>query len=243
MTLANVKEPNFTSVTNEPLKVKRTSLTSKEALILADIYQEETNIVTWQRDLPASLKNSINNFLISNPTFKSNLTVTPQNVRSCLTKELCYKSPHPQGLSSKESSAEQPELVENIAELVEMFCCLFEISHAGLRLTTLDRAMCPKFHVDRVPCRLVTTYQGIGTEWLHHQAVDHAKLGLGSKGLPDSESGLYQYQNDIQQLNCGDVALLKGETWHKNDGAGLVHRSPALPANENRLLLTLDFAV
>jgi len=102
--------------------------------------------------------------------------------------------------------------------------------------------MCPKFHVDKVPCRLVTTYQGAATEWLPHQAVNREKLGAGSNGKADSESGLYKNQNDIQQLNCGEVALLKGESWQGNENAGLVHRSPSLAVDEHRLLLTLDFS-
>ncbi len=101
--------------------------------------------------------------------------------------------------------------------------------------------MCPKFHVDRVPCRLVTTYQGIATEWLPHEVVDRTKLGRGSLGQPDDRTGLYQNKHEIQQLGCGDVALLKGVLWEGNEHAGLVHRSPALPRGDKRLLLTLDF--
>jgi len=200
---------------------------SNKSIVFADIYQKEVNIATWKRDLPMSLKNSVKSFLASDPDFQSSLTVTPQNVSSCLSEVF--------------ASNEQSELVEDIAELVDVFCYLLETSEAGLRLASLDRAMCPKFHVDRVPCRLVTTYQGVATEWLHHHAVDRAKLGMGSGGLSDSESGLYQQLDDIQQLNCGDVAILKGETWFNNENAGLVHRSPALSAGEKRLLLTLDF--
>jgi len=105
----------------------------------------------------------------------------------------------------------------------------------------LDKAMCPKFHVDRVPCRLLTTFQGIATEWLPHNKVNRDKLGPGSQGKADSESGLYTSPEDIQQLQAGHVALLKGELWEGNENAGLVHRSPAVPNGERRLLLTLDF--
>jgi len=110
-----------------------------------------------------------------------------------------------------------------------------------LRLTVLDRAMCPRFHVDRVPCRLVTTYQGIATEWLPHNVADRSKLGAGNMGKSDDLSGLFECPSDIKQLNCGDVALLKGELWHNNEGAGLIHRSPQLVNNACRLLLTIDF--
>jgi len=105
----------------------------------------------------------------------------------------------------------------------------------------LNKAMCPRFHVDQVPCRLVTTYHGVATQWLPNDLVDRSKLGRGSNGKPDSESGLYSHESDIEQLSSGDVALLKGERWSGNENAGLVHCSPVTSFNETRLLLTLDF--
>ena len=53
---------------------------------------------------------------------------------------------------------------------------------------------------------------------------------------------LISKSDDIQQLEKGDVALLKGESWIGNEEAGLVHRSPELERGTSRLLLTLDFA-
>ena len=86
----------------------------------------------------------------------------------------------------------------------------------------------------------MTTYLGPGSEWLHHDAVDRSKLGLGSRGKSDLESGLIRTPQDIQQLNRGDVALLKGELWEGNEDAGLVHRSPGVAKGDLRLLVTLD---
>jgi hypothetical protein len=156
------------------------------------------------------------------------MTLTPQRALSSVRDAL--------------GDSSQGELSENIAELVDMFCCLFELKRAGLRLATLDRAMCPRFHVDKIPCRLVTTFQGIATEWLPHQVVNREKLGAGNNGKPDSTSGVYKSPHDIQRISSGDVALLKGELWQGNEGAGLVHRSPEVPAGQPRLLLTLDFS-
>ncbi|MGB0450012.1 MAG: DUF1826 domain-containing protein [Porticoccaceae bacterium] len=212
---------------SDKVKIRRVSEGSEPG-ILTDIYLQENNIVIWKRELSDTLKNSVDTFIKANPTFKASMTVTPQTVLSSIGESL--------------GDATQPELSENIAELVEMFCYLFELKRVGLRLTVLNRAMCPKFHVDRVPARLVTTFQGIATEWLPHQSVNREKLGLGSNGKLDSESGLYKNSHEIQQLSCGDVALLKGELWEGNENAGLVHRSPALSADKSRLLLTLDFS-
>jgi hypothetical protein len=131
-------------------------------------------------------------------------------------------------------------LGEDIALIVDMFCCLFDLQEVGLRLTTLDSPMCPKFHVDHLPCRLVTTYHGAATQWLGNEGIDRSKLGAGSVGLSDEESGLYKCSDSINQLLQGDVALLKGSGWEGNEQQGLVHRSPEVAPNERRLLMTLD---
>lgn len=202
---------------------------SDQAEIFADIYQEQSNIAIWRRDLPLKLQHYIAEFLHSNRPLQASMTVAPQNVYASINELLG-------------DTDENNPLSADIAELVDMFCYLFELKQVGLRLTTLDRAMCPRFHVDSVPCRLVTTYQGPSSQWLPHQAVDRTKLGKGNKGLPDEHSGIYQNLTDICQLNTGDVALLKGERWEGNENAGLVHRSPAINEGERRLLLTLDFS-
>jgi len=209
------------------LKVRR-SVQGNEPDILTHIYLEESNIVIWQRELSEKLRNSVDVFLESHTTFQASMTVTPKSALSSVRKFIGDTTKH--------------ELSENIAELVDMFCCLFELKRTGLRLTVLDRAMCPKFHVDKVPCRLVTTYRGVASEWLPHQTVNREKLGSGSNGKPDNASGLYKNQHNIQQLGCGDVAVLKGELWEGNENAGLVHRSPTVPTDKRRLLLTLDFS-
>ena len=231
------------SIAANELKVRH-AIYGKEPEVFTDIYSEETNIVVWQRELSQTLQYSVNDFLRSNPTFQLSMTVTPNGVLSSIRESLggSHCTTRHTDNQTDYHTENQAELSESIAELVDMFCCLFDLKRAGLRLTALDRAMCPKFHVDRVPCRLVTTFQGVATEWLPHQSVDRDKLGRGSNGLPDHQSGLFKIQQDIQQLNCGDVGLLKGEIWPGNENAGLVHRSPAVPTDNNRLLLTLDFS-
>lgn len=194
----------------------------KQPMVLSDIYQEDINIAIWRRQKQFSVKE----FLALNPTFQKEMILTPQDALSRINEFF---------------DNNMTEVSEDIALLVDMFCYLFELKQAGMRLKVLDKAMCPKFHVDKVPCRLVTTYQGMATQWLPHELVDQTKLGWGCNGLPDSESGLYQSESDIQELYCGDVALIKGTLWKGNENAGLVHRSPELIANEKRLILTLDF--
>ena len=211
---------------NTPVRCRRIASDSDPA-ILSAIYEEEVNIATWHRTLPKAFQGSIAELLDQAPTLELILTTTPEsahaNVRAALPKKF------------------GGSLAEDIAELVGMFCFLFDLKRAGLRLVILHEAMCPRFHVDMIPCRLVTTYTGRGTEWLRHESVDRGKLGAKGQGLSDDQTGVYEHRDDILELNCGDVALLKGETWDGNENGGLVHRSPCLTGGDRRLLLTLDF--
>lgn len=199
-----------------------------DLMVFTSIYQDDCNIAVWKRDLSSQLQQDVEQYLSTHTGLQASMVLSPKNAASAIHKTLG-------------GSKLTAELSENIAELVDVFCCLFELERVGLRLTALDGAMCPRFHVDRVPARLVTTFQGIATEWLPHAVVDRSKLGLGNEGKSDEESGIFSTKNDIRQLSSGDVALLKGEGWEGNEGAGLVHRSPSLGSGGKRLLLTLDF--
>lgn len=210
------------------IKKNRRALSSKNHDVLTDIYQEDVNIVVWQRELSDDLIQCSQNLVEQIPHLKAVMSVTPSNAYDNLVEHM-------------DQFEDSHELCQQISLLVDMFCTLFDLKEAGLRLTSLDRAMCPKFHTDKVPCRLVTTFTGATTQWLSNSVIDRSKLGEGSKDLPDEQSGLLKSTNDIRQLSVGDVALLKGEAWFENEDGGLVHRSPSITNAAQRLLLTLDF--
>ena len=216
----------------EPLY--RRAVIENDTNVLPQIYNQDTNIVIWQRDLEQTLTSAVNTLISANALKPIELAVSPDNTFDQLIKAL-----KPENNNRDEISV----LCEDITLLVEMFCCLFDLKRAGLRLKILDKPMCPRFHVDKIPCRLMTTYQGVATQWLNHSDVNRSKLGTGNLGKPDDESGLFKSLNNINQLQQGDVALLKGEYWDENEGAGLVHRSPPVAGTNSapRLLLTLDF--
>lgn len=129
----------------------------------------------------------------------------------------------------------------DVEHLVDLFRDLFEPEGLGLRLKTLDKAMCPRFHVDKVPVRLVCTYGGPGTEWLPNDAADRTKLGHSACGLPDAESGLILDPSAVRSMPIHAIGLLKGTLWEGNAERGAIHRSPKpTPEQPRRLLLTLD---
>ncbi len=196
--------------------------------VLTEIYNDHCNLAIWQRSEKPECSQGLLDYLRSHYAIKISRSVTPENALSVMSEAL------PDFPGAK-------ELACDISELVDMFCCLFDLKEAGLRLTSLDKAMCPRFHVDRVPCRLVTCYMGAGSQWLEHNSVDYSKLGIKLGGKTDLDMGLYESADQIQQLNTGDVALLKGTGWIGNEQSGLIHRSPQGCGDQNRLLLTLDF--
>lgn len=212
------------SLTAQPL---RYAAHGDSPAILADVYREEVNIAIWRRFLTPALQESVEQYLASNRHNQCAMTVTPQTVRARVGDQL--------------ANAKLDALADDIAYLVEMFCCLFGLQRAGVRLISLERAMCPKFHVDKLPCRLVTTFHGPATQWLPQNNIQRTSTN-NANASPDSGPLQLTYdEHNIAQLSCGEVALLKGERWEGNENGGIVHRSPALSGSERRLLLTLDF--
>lgn len=196
---------------------------------LARIYEDDVNLCLIQRPYPSAIEQFVNSALRTCNKLEINHAVAPENFDF---NQLWPKASR---------SAGYQHWLEDVALLTSAFCDLFEMKEAGLRLYTLDKAMCPRFHVDRVPARMICSYGGIGTEWLPEYALDRSKLGIGGCGLPDDQSGLIIDSTAIRQMPAYAVGLMKGENWEGNEGKGLAHRSPAPTAVQpRRLLMTLD---
>ncbi|MEM6938011.1 MAG: DUF1826 domain-containing protein [Pseudomonadota bacterium] len=208
-------------------KLTRRAASGSTPAVLAEILQDDINIAIWERDLNSALAEQVQRLLAANPRYESSFSAAPVNARSRIDDAL--------------GNGDYPALADDIAALVTQFGELLSLKSINVHMATSVRATCPRFHVDMLRCRLLTTYQGDGTEWLPHGMVNRSKLGSGSGGKPDLESGLFESPSEIQRLSRGDVALLKGERWQGNANGGLVHRSPDVPDGV-RLLLTLDIA-
>ncbi|WP_339452563.1 DUF1826 domain-containing protein [Pseudomonas sp. JAI120] len=192
-------------------------------LALSDILEDGVNLALWQRQLPLHIAE-----------FGTLLVALNEPLAESLVIELNREDAEPnlRGLASSYRDLEGYEgFIADVSWLVSAFACLLGAKRIGVRLRLLDKAMCPRFHVDHVPVRLITTYAGIGSQWLREGVMDRRKLSQ-----PDAEPS-----QRIEQIQCGEVALLKGTKWHGNEDHGLIHRSPALKADERRLILTLDW--
>ncbi len=113
---------------------------------------------------------------------------------------------------------------------VDLLKELLGCESCGVRIKVLEGPMCPRFHVDKVPCRMLMTYAGPGTEWIAHQDVDVDGFATGDPE-PTRPGGR------VRQLPSGVWSLLKGGNWDGSFG-GVVHRSPSDIGR--RLLVSLD---
>ena len=178
--------------------------------VLTDVLQDGVNMAVWQRHLPAHIED-----------FARTLLSLGQPLAESFTLELDAAgevAPLHRLAAGYADLQGHAGFVADVTWLIGAYACLLDARRVGVRLRVLDGAMCPRFHVDHVPVRLITTYAGPASEWL---------------ATPQSR--------EVRQLASGDVALLKGEKWLGNEGAGLVHRSPQLPEGQRRLILTLDW--
>ncbi|MBJ7372233.1 MAG: DUF1826 domain-containing protein [Pseudomonas sp.] len=192
---------------------------------LTRILEDQTNLAVWQRQLPVHIADFAQLVLSLNEPLAESL---------CLELPDEDAEPDLAGLAAGLRDLQGFEgFMSDLKWLISAFACLLGARRIGVRLRVLDKAMCPRFHVDHVPVRLITTYAGIGSQWLEEGAMDRLQLGQANAEPQDPAS--------IRQLNSGDVALLKGEKWHGNEGFGLIHRSPQPAPGERRLLLTLDW--
>jgi Protein of unknown function (DUF1826) len=199
---------------------------------LASIYEPDVNLCIAERSVDPAVDRFVNELLADARPFEVARTIRFEQFdgRDLLPADL------------RQSAANSDAWRRDVITLTALFFDLFEAELVGLRLRLLDRPMCPRFHTDFVPVRMVCAYGGPGTEWLPEHAVDRRRLGSGAQGLPDERSGLIRSGGAVSTVPTQAIALMKGERWEGNEGRGAVHRSPRIAAGENsrRLLLTLD---
>ncbi len=186
--------------------------------VFPEIFNKDINFCVWKRNIEPLVKNYAEQIAKNKQNFTFLRVGDLDQLRHGLQGELPY-------FDGKE------EFIQDTLFTSDMFLELFDLKELGMRLTVLTNAMCPKFHVDRVPCRLITTYHGKATEWSPRTNV-----------AKDVDNRLVIIDENLtEQIETADVALLKGEGWYNNEGKGITHRSPVADESNPRLVLTLDF--
>ncbi|WP_455925235.1 DUF1826 domain-containing protein [Pseudomonas putida] len=197
-------------------------LNSPELSVLTRVLDDDVNLAIWERQLPLHIATFAESVIANGMTLSESHVLTVNDDQPPLLNDLAA------GLRDIEGHT---GFIADVAWLTHAFTCLTGARRVGLRIRTLTRAMCPRYHVDWVSLRLITTYAGVGSQWLEEGAMAREQLGD-----PSAEP-----RSAPRQLQAGSVALFKGERWDGNEGRGIIHRSPPVAANSARLFMTLDW--
>jgi len=177
---------------------------------LTEIFEPDVQVCSWRRSIDPRIANYFNSV--------SHLG-TLQLLETLRLKERAKLDGLPMGEGRE-------QLVDDLAMLTEILCDLLDCEAVGFRGTRVENAMCPKWHIDRVPMRMLCTYEGPGTEWLEDQQVASGELSK-----PSIVDGA------CQRAVVGEVVLLKGALWENNEGNGAIHRSPEVAEGTGRRTL------
>lgn len=203
------------------------ALIADQAETLAAIRWPEVNLALWTRALPRSLV---------------------RFARACLATDLHVSfeaASDDVGLVLVEAIGSLPGAdgrgarlwVEDVAQLAHRFAEATGAGELHVHAQVLAHDGCRLFHIDKIRCRLITTYAGPGTEWLADDDVIRSALGKGDNDR------VRRREARINRLQTGWVGLFKGERLPAMRGRGIVHRSaPILHKMRRRLVLKIGHA-
>ncbi|MCC5793282.1 MAG: DUF1826 domain-containing protein [Chromatiales bacterium] len=194
---------------------------SHQLVDFSRIYEDDVELITVRRASDGSLSSQSARLLEAGQVIQARWEQPAGDINAALT-----------GLSGCADPSWQQAMGSEIALAGELLSELLGCDRVGVRVTSLRAPMCPRFHVDQVPCRLLMTITGPGTEWIACDEVDRALLANRTIEAPPLRAGA-----GIRQLTTTAWSLLKGGTWTDRFG-GVVHRSPHSRAP--RLLVSMD---
>lgn len=181
------------------------------------IHLPETELAIWERALPSRLRSWLD--ALPPECFPhTRLLLAPDEVPRALPAVLEeFGTPRGEG---------RDLLIGDVAMLVGLFGARVRTDLVDIRLEVVTGRACWKFHRDRVPVRMLTTYRGPTTQWVPPDRGD------------DAISRQDGYRGEIFSLAEGAVALFKGSA--AADGRGIAHRSPPAEHARPRFLLCLN---
>ncbi len=130
-------------------------------------------------------------------------------------------------------------LAEDIWLLVKLFSEIADSQHARVRLERIEDNGCLLFHADSLRLRMLCTYAGPGTEWVHNDNARFEELGLRGRSVEDANRAIVINKDEIRLLRPWHVAAFSGR--QREDTLPLIHRSaPVCSAADYRLRLCID---
>ena len=185
---------------------------------LEEIKKLDVELAIWRRALPPQFQKWLEDL---DPSQLPNLRmlVDPNDLRCAIIS--CFDD------SGMPSGEMRDFFINDIEQLVRTYARIAKTRLVDVRLERINHNACWKFHRDFVRTRLLTTYRGPATEWVHPQ---HATLAMREQK---------DFKGPTEELARFDVAIFKGSS--AGSGDGIVHRSPPIEGTGcSRLLLVLN---
>ena len=185
---------------------------------LEEIKKLDVELAIWRRALPPKFQKWLENL---NPSQLPNLRILVHPTElGCAINSRFNESGMPSGEM-------RDLLINDIKELVRTYARIAKTRLVDVRLERVNHDACWKFHRDFVRTRLLTTYRGPATEWVHPQ---HAALAMREQK---------DFKGPNEKLARFDVAIFKGSS--AGSGDGIVHRATPIEGTGcSRLLLVLN---
>lgn len=194
------------------------AVSSAEPMVLFEALRPAVNLALWHRALPGTLAGSRLARLMAHAPFCLTAEAAPERAVDAIAEQLPTLAP--------------VDLLLDIQQLAMVFAAIIERETVAVRLEAITGRGCHRWHADAIGLRLLTTYRGPGTEWLGLAGGGAVAATLGAVAPPPGT---------VQAMPTGAVALLKGEGFPGNAGAGCIHRAPQSTRGPRaRLLLCLD---
>ena len=132
-------------------------------------------------------------------------------------------------------------LFDQIAEASEMLGELLECEQVGVRLETLNAPMCPRFHVDHIPCRMLITLSGEGTDWIPNSEVDWRVFDNLETAVPPIHENNHLFSTHHPSVTtscqCLNVESACFREWEEPRFQGYRKRASRLRCSESSLYL------
>ncbi len=193
--------------------------------------------LAWNLEEVSGITQSHKNILVYfwNPSSELQAMIDASNFQDLPKHQEIYSAGEAKSYFATKHSPLLDRLYEELTPLLQKFFDLSRNSQYQITLGCPQDRMCPLFHVDHISLRMIVTLKGPGTEWLNDHDVIRKNLGKGSN------KNIVRDDAIVHELKSYQVGILKGEEYPGNFGKGVVHRSPAVPPNqEGRWFLRVD---
>ncbi|MBJ3778060.1 DUF1826 domain-containing protein [Acuticoccus mangrovi] len=192
-------------------EVAATMNVSDDPFVLGSVAEAGVALAVWQRKLPDALEAWLEALPAARfPTMRQRCSAAEVGGT---VREACRRAKTPQ-------CAEREAFIEAVSALARLAAEVMRSPLIELRLEVAEDQPCPKWHVDGVRCRLLSTLRGPATEF----------GPLGADGAPTS----------TYRPPAGAVALVRGRLWSEREPCAIVHRSPPIKAGVTRFFLSID---